>query len=158
MDLNDRLYDPFVRDDQYGTLGRKPQSLLEYARLVIMAFTLVPMKFLGCLACVAYVWTLCRCVELPTAGCSKLLAWRVHLQKSHGGLFAGFCSWSLDSRDSPCWSSYQNGLCVSVSGFWGLLQSPGLRCTTSNTQRPKMGTRGLQMAKLHNQVRAPGLC
>ncbi|KAK9810897.1 hypothetical protein WJX73_006580 [Symbiochloris irregularis] len=60
MDLKDPLYYPFERSDQYGTLGRKPQSLVEQVRLVVFGATVVPLKFLGCLICVVLVWALCR--------------------------------------------------------------------------------------------------
>lgn len=54
------MYYPFERSDQYGTLGRRPQSLPEQARLVVFGLTVVPLKFLGCLTCVVLVWALCR--------------------------------------------------------------------------------------------------
>ena len=60
MEFNHPLYYPFQRDDQYGTLGRKAQSVFEYTRLAVLGCTLVPLKFLGCLACVLFVWTVCR--------------------------------------------------------------------------------------------------
>lgn len=60
MDLHSPLYSPFVRNDQYGTLGRKPQPLHECIRLALFGLTVVPLRFLGCLACVAFVWTVCR--------------------------------------------------------------------------------------------------
>lgn len=60
LDVDDPLYEAFRRYDQYGILGWKKQPLLERIRLVVMAFTLVPLKFLGCLYFVLSFYLVCR--------------------------------------------------------------------------------------------------
>ena len=60
FDLNDPLYHPFYREDQYGALGMKQQSLLEYARLAFLIVFALPIKFTGCLLCISAVWIVCR--------------------------------------------------------------------------------------------------
>ncbi|KAL4538455.1 hypothetical protein Ndes2526B_g03241 [Nannochloris sp. 'desiccata'] len=49
MKTND--YPPFVRLDQFGELGLKPQPLLQQLRLLFFAIFLVPFKAIGTLAC-----------------------------------------------------------------------------------------------------------
>ena len=63
LDLEDPLYAAFSRDDQYGVLGKKPQPLSEKIRLVVMAFTLVPLRLLGCLYFVLSFYLTCRQVR-----------------------------------------------------------------------------------------------
>ena len=60
FDLTDSLYHPFCREDQYGALGMKQQSLLEYARLAFLIVFALPVKFTGCLLCISAVWIVCR--------------------------------------------------------------------------------------------------
>ena len=65
LDLDDPLYAAFSRNDQYGKLGKKTQSLPEKIRLVVMAFTLVPLRLLGCLYFVLAFYLTCRQVAEP---------------------------------------------------------------------------------------------
>ena len=60
LDTSDPLYDAFRRSDHYGTLGRKPQPVLEYIRLAVLAAVLVPIKFFGALLCVLAFHIICR--------------------------------------------------------------------------------------------------
>ena len=60
LDTSDPLYDAFRRSDRYGTLGRKPQPVLEYIRLAVLAAVLVPIKFVGALLCVLAFHIICR--------------------------------------------------------------------------------------------------
>jgi hypothetical protein len=54
------LYEPFKREDQYGLLGAEPQPLTEYARLAVLAVTVVPLKFMGAFLSVLTVNMMCR--------------------------------------------------------------------------------------------------
>ena len=60
LDTSDPLYDAFRRSDRYGTLGRKPQPVLEYIRLAALGVVLVPIKFFGALLCVLAFHIICR--------------------------------------------------------------------------------------------------
>ena len=60
FDLNNPIYHPFYREDQYGALGLKRQSVLETVRLAILLVIALPIKFLGCLLCISAVWLVCR--------------------------------------------------------------------------------------------------
>ncbi|BDA43236.1 Lysophosphatidylcholine acyltransferase 1 [Coccomyxa sp. Obi] len=60
LNLQNELYEPFVRHDQYGPLGAKPQPLLEYLRLAVLLVTLAPIKFTSATLCVVAVHLLCR--------------------------------------------------------------------------------------------------
>jgi len=68
------VYRPFMRSDQYGTAGLRPQPLLERVRLLVAAGTLVPLRFLACLCCVACYYLICR---LATLTLGELAARRV---------------------------------------------------------------------------------
>ncbi|CAL8468772.1 g8313 [Coccomyxa elongata] len=66
LNLQNELYEPFVRHDQYGPLGAKPQPLLEYLRLAVLLVTIAPIKFASATLCVVGVHVLCRAsVILP---------------------------------------------------------------------------------------------
>lgn len=68
LDLEDPLYEAFTRSDQYGKLGKKQQPLSEKIRLVVMAFTLVPLRLLGCFYFVLAFYLTCRLSEfIPKA-------------------------------------------------------------------------------------------
>ena len=70
LDTSDPLYDAFRRSDQYGTLGRKPQPVLEYIRLAVLAVVFVPIKFFGALMCVLAFHIICRWAPmLAQTGC-----------------------------------------------------------------------------------------
>lgn len=70
LDTSDPLYDAFRRSDHYGTLGRKPQPVLEYIRLAVLAVVLVPIKFVGALLCVLAFHIICRWAPtLAHTGC-----------------------------------------------------------------------------------------
>ena len=56
----DPRYDPFIRSDQYGHLGHRPQSFWEYARLGLCSITVVPLKTLGSLVCLTTFFVICR--------------------------------------------------------------------------------------------------
>ena len=56
----DVLYEPYKREDQYGLLGTEPQPLSEYARLAVLAVTVVPLKFMGAFLSVLTVNLMCR--------------------------------------------------------------------------------------------------
>ena len=45
--LGQPRFAPFIRHDQYGHLGLKPQHWAEYLRLAICAATVLPLKVLG---------------------------------------------------------------------------------------------------------------
>jgi hypothetical protein len=60
LNTDHELYEPFRRHDQYGPLGAKQQSLLEYLRLAVFTVTLSPLKFFGAFACVFSVHMMCR--------------------------------------------------------------------------------------------------
>ena len=62
LDTDDPLYDAFRRYDQYGILGWEIQPWAERARLFLMAISLVPLKFLGCVYFVGCFYLICRCV------------------------------------------------------------------------------------------------
>ena len=64
LSLDNPIYDPFRREDQYGILGRQPQSLLETIRLWTLIALVAPLKFTGCFLCVAACWLVCRCGAL----------------------------------------------------------------------------------------------
>ena len=75
LDTDDPLYDAFRRYDQYGILGWETQPWAERARLFLMAISLVPLKFLGCVYFVGCFYLICRYV-LPTClnkACSHIL-------------------------------------------------------------------------------------
>ena len=54
------LYAPYKRVDQYGLLGAEPQPLLEYARLAVLAVTVVPLKSMGAFLSLLTVNLMCR--------------------------------------------------------------------------------------------------
>ena len=60
LDSNDPIYDAFRRSDQYGMLGRKPQPVLEYVRLAVLAVIFLPLKFFGGLLCILAFHVVCR--------------------------------------------------------------------------------------------------
>lgn len=60
LDLDDPIYDPFRREDQYGVLGRARQTPYETVRLWVLIVVVAPIKFLGCLLCVSACWAVCR--------------------------------------------------------------------------------------------------
>lgn len=51
---------PYLRSDQYGHIGKRPQSVWEYARLGLCTITVVPLKLIGALACLTTFYTICR--------------------------------------------------------------------------------------------------
>lgn len=61
--MDDPLYDAFRRFDSYGDLGRKRQPWPETLRLIVMACTLVPLKFLGCVYFVVAFYLVCRYIR-----------------------------------------------------------------------------------------------
>lgn len=64
----DPLYQPFKRTDFYGELGLRPLSVLEKARLAVLAVLVVPVKLLGALACLVAYYLICRAsLVLPEA-------------------------------------------------------------------------------------------
>lgn len=60
LDLDDPLYEAFSRDDQYGALGKKGQSLAEKIRLIVLGLTLVPLRLFGCVYFVIAFYLTCR--------------------------------------------------------------------------------------------------
>jgi hypothetical protein len=50
----------FVRTDRYGEGGWSPQPLWERARLAVLAFTLLPLRLLLALGCVAAYYLIVR--------------------------------------------------------------------------------------------------
>lgn len=56
----DPAFDPFRRHDQYGLEGATKQSVLEYLRLAVMALTILPLKILGCVACLIGCYLVCK--------------------------------------------------------------------------------------------------
>lgn len=56
----DPVFDPFRRHDQYGLEGATKQSILEYLRLAFMAVTILPLKILGCIACLIGCYLVCK--------------------------------------------------------------------------------------------------
>lgn len=64
LNLQNELYEPFVRHDQYGPLGAKPQPLLEYLRLAVLLVTIAPIKFASATLCVVGVHLSCRYLHL----------------------------------------------------------------------------------------------
>ena len=44
----DPIYDPYRRTDRYGIMGKAPQPWAEYARLILLGITLVPIKAVVC--------------------------------------------------------------------------------------------------------------
>lgn len=56
----DPAFDPFRRHDQYGLEGATKQSVLEYLRLAVMALTILPLKILGCIACLIGCYLVCK--------------------------------------------------------------------------------------------------
>ena len=56
----DPAFDPFRRHDQYGLEGSLRQSVWEYLRLAVMALTVLPLKILGCIACLIGCYLACR--------------------------------------------------------------------------------------------------
>ena len=44
----DPIYDPYRRTDRYGIMGKAPQPWTEYARLILLGVTLVPIKAVVC--------------------------------------------------------------------------------------------------------------
>lgn len=54
------VYAPYQRIDAYGTMGLRPQPLLERARLALAAVTLVPMRFFSAFACIVIYYCICR--------------------------------------------------------------------------------------------------
>ena len=60
LDPQDELYDAFKRDDQYGDLGWKKQTLPEYARLAIFGLILLPLKLLAIAYFVLTFYLVCR--------------------------------------------------------------------------------------------------
>jgi hypothetical protein len=44
----DSIYDPYRRTDRYGIMGAAPQPWTEYARLILLGITLVPIKAMLC--------------------------------------------------------------------------------------------------------------
>jgi hypothetical protein len=44
----DSIYDPYRRTDRYGIMGAAPQPWTEYARLILLGITLVPIKAVVC--------------------------------------------------------------------------------------------------------------
>ena len=65
----DILYEPYKREDRYGLLGAEPQPFSEYARLAVLAVTVVPLKFMGAFLSVLTVNLMCRRASL-SAPCS----------------------------------------------------------------------------------------
>lgn len=78
-DPTDPCYDPFRRHDQYGLQGAQHQSVWEYLRLFLMAFTLLPLKVLGCVACLIGCYLVCKFSFLVPA--PKRTAWVVNCGK-----------------------------------------------------------------------------
>ncbi len=66
LNLQNELYEPFVRHDQYGPLGANPQPLLEYLRLAVLLVTIAPIKFASATLCVVGVHLLCRYLRIST--------------------------------------------------------------------------------------------
>lgn len=75
----DPSFDPFRRHDQYGLQGAQPQSFWEYLRLALIAFTLLPIKVLGCVACLIGCYLVCKFSFLVPA--HKRTAWVVSCGK-----------------------------------------------------------------------------
>lgn len=69
----DPAFDPFRRHDQYGQEGAAPQPFLEYLRLAVAAFTILPLKLLGCLTCLIACYCMCKLSFLFPA--EKRAAW-----------------------------------------------------------------------------------
>lgn len=78
-DPTDPSYDPFRRHDQYGLQGAQHQSVWECLRLCLMAFTVLPLKILGCLACLTGCYLTCKFSFLVPA--PKRSAWVVNCGK-----------------------------------------------------------------------------
>ena len=57
---DDPAFDAFRRHDQYGLEGSRRQSVLEYFRLAVMALTILPIKIVGCIACLIGCYLACR--------------------------------------------------------------------------------------------------
>lgn len=57
---DNELYLPYKREDRYGLLGAKPQPLSEYARLAVLAVTVVPLKFTGAFLSLLALHLMCR--------------------------------------------------------------------------------------------------
>lgn len=79
-DAADPCFDPFRRHDQYGLQGTQRQSVLEYLRLAFLALTLLPLKVLGCVACLIGCYLVCKFSFLVPA--SKRTAWVVNCGKT----------------------------------------------------------------------------
>lgn len=57
---HDPAFDPFRRHDQYGLEGALHQSVFEYLRLAVMALTILPLKIVGCIACLIGCYLVCK--------------------------------------------------------------------------------------------------
>ena len=57
---DDPQFDPYRRHDQYGLEGAQRQSVWEYLRLSVMALILLPLKILGCVACLIGFYLVCK--------------------------------------------------------------------------------------------------
>lgn len=55
---------PFIRTDRYGEGGWAPQHLVEKARLVLLACTLLPCRLLSCLSIVASYYLIVRVTSI----------------------------------------------------------------------------------------------
>ena len=121
---DDPAFDPFRRHDQYGLEGGQRQSAWEYLRLALMALTVLPLKILGCIACLLGCYLVCKFSFLVpkqkrgawVAGCGKVfvrmelfccgfmtVTWKTvsdtrHKNVSQGiqtaGIVSNHCSWA----------------------------------------------------------------
>ncbi len=57
---DDPAFDPFRRHDQYGLEGATHQPVWEYLRLAVMALSVLPLKVLGCIACLIGCYLVCK--------------------------------------------------------------------------------------------------
>jgi hypothetical protein len=61
----DPIYDPYRRTDRYGIMGMAPQPWTEYARLILLGITLVPIKAVVCFGELVHSFT----YFIPPSGC-----------------------------------------------------------------------------------------
>ncbi|KAL3131350.1 hypothetical protein ABBQ38_000636 [Trebouxia sp. C0009 RCD-2024] len=57
---DDPSFDPFKRHDQYGLEGAERQPIWEYLRLAVIALTILPLKIIGCVACLVGCYLVCK--------------------------------------------------------------------------------------------------
>lgn len=57
---SDPAFDPFRRHDQYGLEGAKAQPIKEYLRLGVVAVIILPIKLIGCIACLIGCYLMCK--------------------------------------------------------------------------------------------------